>query len=439
MFPPPAYGRTDPRSRVPPPTAAPQRARPRTFAQPPAANTPPNLGTPNRATKPPLPSTPPIKTPAGNGPQLGLPSEEPFSTAGAAPTDLAPEDAVELTIDAPDRRPVGSGAPLQLTLRNRGEQPLRNVSVVCDFDEALTFPGSELHSVTHKIPRIDSGDVRESLLTLIGESAGLHQCRFSVKIGSQTVAEKSVSVEFVSRQLDWRVDGPDERTIGSRAEFNIPLINISRGELRGLKIRVGLDGALAVREMTKGGQLAERSVSWDIDRLAADEGMLLQIEVECLALTQQACLQVSVIGDELPEDSQEVCLKVTPRMGGLEVRVQDVVDPIGEGGTAELVVAIKNDSVQTIRDVAATCAWPEGFDLIGVTQIEDGQSRPAQADVGAQSARLGELVDLEPDRSIEYRVQLRANRTGTQQLTVTVTNASDETTTKVVEPILVHR
>jgi uncharacterized repeat protein (TIGR01451 family) len=286
---------------------------------------------------------------------------------------------------------------------------------------------------------MDAGDVKESLLTLVGKTAGLHQCRFSVMIGSKVALQKTVLVEFVSRQLDWQLHGPTERTVGSRAEFNIPLINVSDRELRDLKIRVDLDAALTVREMTQGGRLGDRTLTWEIDRLAANEGLLLQLEVECREATTQACLQVTVNGVDLPEDETEACLAVKQRTGWLEVRVHDVTDPIGVGDEAELVVTIQNQGLQSAKDVVAACTWPEGFEFVSAAVQHGGRSQTVLAEVQDRTAILTPTKKLDPDQSVEYHVLLKGRTAGTHRLTVSVTNSSDQTPVEVVEPIMVHR
>lgn len=439
------------------PQTVPPRTPPKTFADPnqqfgPPRQTAPRQPTPQRTDKFPPPrvpsqsvspkQSPPVQTPPAEplpeGPQLGVPEE--FSSASNTASSATSKDQpIELMIDVPDRRPVGSGAPFQLTIKNVGDELLRNVSVVCEFDEALSFPGSDLKSVTHKIPKIEGGDARDSLLTLVSETPGLHQCRFTVAVGSKTVVEKSTSVEFVSRQLDWQLHGPAERTVGSRAEFNIPLINISPRELTNLTVRVELDAALTVREMTQGGKLGDRSVTWKLDSLKPDEGLLLQLEVECREATTQACLTATVSGEDLPADDSEACLTVKPVVGLLDVRVQDVIDPVAVNDEAEFAVTIVNQGLQPAKDVAVECRWPEGFDFTGAVLRRNGKSVPLDVDVRDQTATLPRVPRLEADERLEYRLKLPARRAGAHQLRIFVTDSANPTPVEVVEPIMVHR
>jgi hypothetical protein len=349
------------------------------------------------------------------------------------------KEPVELMIDVPDRRPVGSGAPFRLTIKNVSDSTLRNVNVVCEFDEAFTFPGSDRKSVTHKIPKIDPGDFRESLLTLVSDLHGRHQCRFSLHVGSKEIVKKSVDVEFVSRQLDWRLHGPTERTVGSRAEFNIPLINVAPETLTNLNVRVELDGALTIREMTQGGRVGDHSVTWAIDRLSPNEGLLLQLEVECREPTAQACLTATVNGDHLPTDDTEACLTVKQLMGPLDVRVQDVNDPVAVNNEVELVVTIINQGLQPAKDVITACRWPEGFFFSSAVLRQGEKSVPVKATTVDRMVTLPAVPQLQADEKLEYRLMLSARNPGSHQLTVLVTDSTTSAPVEVVEPIMVHR
>lgn len=436
--------RVAPRREAPP--ASPRREIPRTFAEPdtdrapePVVIPPREENVPQRTEKVPTLELPGDEAPSLDGPQL-IPLDETASSATTKTTaDSTADGRLELSVEVPSRRPVGSGAQYQLSIRNVSAQTLRNVSVRCEFDDALSFPELDRKSVTHKIPRIDAGDVKESSLTLVSKTAGVHECRFSVVVGSQVVLRKSVQVEFVSRQLDWQLHGPTERTVGSRAEFNIPLINVSDKELRDLKIRVTLDAALTVREMTQGGRLGDRTVTWDIDRLAANEGLLLQLEVECREPTTQACLQVAVSGLELPEDETEVCLVVKQRTGSLDVRLHDVTDPISVGDDAELVVTIQNEGLQFVKEIVTTCNWPEGLEFVSATIVQGGRSEPVHAEIDGRTATLTSLEKLAPNQSVEYHVLLKGRFPGTHRVSATVNNNTDSAPAKVTEPVMVHR
>lgn len=439
--------------RQPPPRrgmpAAPQRTTPKTFADPPPKADPApsrNSAPPYRSEKRPAPvevlpdpiapperrNAPPKQGPTLTPPEAAAPTR-PITSAAAT------GDEIELTIAAPAQRPVGSGAPLQLTVRNLSDETLRNISIVTDFDGGLEFPGSDQHSVTHKIPKIEAGDEKESRLTLIGRTAGRHRCQVVVKAGTRELVAKEATVDFVARQLEWQLHGPSERTAGSRAEFNIPLINVSPRPLRNVTVRVEHDAGLKVREMTRGGKLSDRSVTWTIDELAVDEGLLLQLEVECREPTSFACLTATVSGPDLATDDTEACLTVTPLAAGLDIRVQDVSDPVAVGDIAEFVVTVQNAGLNSSKSVELACEFPAGFQFDSATLMQNGKAIAVEAASDDGTVKLPSINRLDPDRRLEYRVRLKAKQAGPQEVRFTVRDDASSTPHNVVEPIMVHR
>jgi len=441
--------RSQPTPRAVPPTA-PRRQTPKTFADPepkPRTVPPRSAAPPYRTEKQPAPVditpdviAPPKRRPAPptDGPVLAPPEASPTAARQFTPAS-AGDEPLDLQIDVPASRPVGSGAPFQLTIRNVSDETLRNVSVVSEFDDALEYPGSDRHTVTHKIPKIEAGDAKESRLTLLSRTEGSHRCTFTVNVGSRVILVKDAAVDFVSRQIDWQLHGPSERTVGSRAEFNIPLINISRRNLRNLTVRVDLDAALTVREMTKGGRLDDRSITWTIDELAADEGLLLQLEVECREPAMHACLAATVSGPDVPSDDAEACLTVKSLNGQLDVRAQDLSDPVAVGEIAEFRVTVENPGLTAAKNISLTCHWPEGFQWESAEQIQGGQSLPLDVTREELSATLPSIARLDPDRRLEFRVRLQARQAGPHDVRFSVRDDTRPTAIDVIEPIMVHR
>ncbi len=420
----------------------PQETPPKTFSDSPTwPAIPPTRRQPVETDVDPLPESRDADKSPSDGPTLLPPAIGPQASRPTSYFDRSKAAAgqLQLTVEAPERRPLGSGAPFQLTVKNPTGTRVQNVQVICEFGDGLAFPGSSSKTVTHKIPRIDAGDARTCSLTLTSETPGRHECRFRVNINDQTVVQKTATVEFVSRQLDWQLQGPAVRSVGSRAEFNIPLVNVSETELQDVRVQVDLDAALTVREMTRGGQLSDRRVTWTIPRLAAGEGLLLQLEVECRQATTQACLMATVSGAGLPPDNTEACLTVKPVAGSLEVQIQDTADPVSEGETTEFVVTVTNRGLQSLKGIALNCKWPESFEFVRMEAREENHVRSLSPQVSGSQATLSSAALLPTDKSFEYRLILRAGRVGAHQVTVSAGDGTDQPAVEVSEPILVHR
>ena len=158
------------------------------------------------------------------GPSLGtIPTIEPDDVTVSGPLDLA--------VTAPTRKAPGGSVTYRVTLRNTSDRPLEGLTVHCQFDDALVFTGSDRREVVHRLERLPPGESKEIALTLTSDKTGSHCCWFMVtrdEAGSPVeLVSRQVCVEFATRQVEIDVVGPTERTEGSRAEFNITLVNNS--------------------------------------------------------------------------------------------------------------------------------------------------------------------------------------------------------------------
>ncbi|HTI52455.1 MAG TPA: hypothetical protein VL475_15935, partial [Planctomycetaceae bacterium] len=206
--------------------------------------------------------------------------------------EVIPSADLELTVDAPKRKQVGSQATYRVTVRNSSDGPVSNVMVECRFDEPLVFTGSDKHRVVQRFEQLLPGEVKELALSLYSNDIGAHCCRFAVRTGEGAAegSEKSVCVEFVSRQLQIDLLGPTRRTEGSRAEFTITLTNHSVRTLTDVKALLSHDQALVPREASAGRETKPGNLTWDLGTLQPMESIQLQVDFECRSLARRACV-----------------------------------------------------------------------------------------------------------------------------------------------------
>jgi hypothetical protein len=164
------------------------------------------------------------------------------------PDEVTVGRPLELTVIAPGRKAPGGTATYRVTLRNTSDQPLENLVVRCQFDEALVFSGSDRREVVRRIERLPASESKEMALSLTSDKAGSHCCWFVVSRsegGSDVeMVSRQVCVEFVTRHVEIDVLGPLQRTEGSRAEFNITLFNNSLKTIGDAQAVVSFDKAL---------------------------------------------------------------------------------------------------------------------------------------------------------------------------------------------------
>jgi hypothetical protein len=127
-----------------------------------------------------------------------------------------------------------------------------DVVVECEFDSTLAFPGKDGTRVRRAVGTLAAGETKKVVLSLSSGMVGRHCCRFSVMSGGIEVVWKSVCVEFVERNFDVEILGPTARTVGSRAEFVVKIVNRSKQELKDVNLVLRHDPQLVPREATEG-------------------------------------------------------------------------------------------------------------------------------------------------------------------------------------------
>ena len=122
-------------------------------------------------------------------------------------------------------------------------------------------------------------------LSLSSSIAGSHCCWFTVarleNSAEVEVTSKQVCVDYVVRHVDIEIVGPSQRTEGSRAEFNVSIVNSSTKSIVDAQVVVSFDKALVPRELSTGAEQKPGVLIWRLGALEPSEKVQLQMEFEC--------------------------------------------------------------------------------------------------------------------------------------------------------------
>lgn len=326
----------------------------------------------------------------------------------------------------------------RLTVHNQSDEPVDEITVHCEFDEALIFGGSGKREVLNRVGQILPHETRELALSLLSEKTGTHCCRFTVKFKEQDreveALWKSVCVEFVPRQLELSVQGPVQRTVGSRAEFNLYVSNRSAKVLSEARVSVAFDAALIPKEATAGAVQKPRSLVWDLQDLQPNEGVQLQVEFDCQTPARRACLTIEAEAKDLSGDQTEACVEVVPVPGVLDLRVSDRTDPVHVGKRGEYEVTVQNIGLQVVRKVRLEVAAPPHLKILSAKVVQDGQ--PIDLKYDREEGRLVfEPIDqLGPDARLAFVIEVEGVTAGKAEFVATLTSSLSRVAVSVAEP-----
>jgi uncharacterized repeat protein (TIGR01451 family) len=355
------------------------------------------------------------------------------------PEDVTVPARLELNVAAPSRRSIGGNATYRVTVKNAGAQMIEKVSLRCVFDDALIFVGSDRNEVERRIGELAAGESKEVALSLTSNDFGSHCCRFraSTDDGTVTSDEKQVCVEFVPRVLDVSLIGPTQRTEGSRAELTLSLVNRSIRALRGLRVHMTYDAALAAREATEGVEHEAGSLTWKIDELLPMEGVHFQVEFDCRTTAHRACVFAEVTGRDLADETAEACLEIVRVPGTLDLRISDTQDPLEIGSAGEYRITVRNIGLQPAEKVQLELFPPEGIKILSASVKEGENPLPLRLQSEGRKWTFDAVGQLGPNVELVYLVRVEGTRAGLAEMRASLTSSLTQIAVGTAEPTLV--
>jgi len=339
------------------------------------------------------------------------------------PSDITVPAVLKLEISAPVRKQVGSGVTYRLVLHNTGDEVASDVVVESEFDDALVFPGRAEKQARQKIGRILANSTRDLALTLISNKQGRQCCRFRILQGDEEIVWKEVCVDFLPQMLEVDLVGPATRTVKSNGEYTVSLRNTSSRELTDLIATLIHDRAMSFVAASGDNERKSSSVVWKIPKLAPGESIPLQAEFSYSITAEHACMQLDVIGADIPDYQKDLCLEVVPVRGVLDVQVSDTRDLLSMNQQSEFVVQIHNEGLQPIRKIKLDGTIPENCRVIAAYAKVDG--KPIDIAYSEQkSAIIFDAIDaLNTDESLTFHIQVSAAKSGNGWFQAKVTHS----------------
>jgi hypothetical protein len=345
---------------------------------------------------------------------------------------------IDLQIDVADRTQVGSAATFNITVRNLTDQPVENVIIEADLDRPLVFPGHREKRIRRTLGTIAPTASREIKVILTSDKQGTHCARFTVTVAGEEAAWKEVCVKYVVRDSDVSIVSPQERTVGSRAEFTVKILNRAPHKLTDVRVVVTYDDALEPRESSTGAVFEKRSLLWNLGDVKSGEGVQLQIEFECLAAAERACVAINVSGEHLADERVSKCLRVVRQAGLLHVELRDTRDPITTGEKTEHVITLRNRAPQSLYQIRLTAIVPDNLRVLSTAVMRGEQQLRVDTTAGGDQIVFAPIAELPAGATLTFRIESKALRAGDSTFTVRAGHALSRVLVSVSEPLSVN-
>ena len=376
-----------------------------------------------------------------------LPSEEALKTPYADPK-LAdkPVSPLRLTVFAPASAVQGDEVTFQITVQNDDSTTIEDVIIVCRLQDGLDFFEFPERASQNRLGNLDAQQERTLDLKLKCTGVGQLCVTFeATATGIETVTE-SVCVECTSPAASsgtpplpsepLELTGPSERTIGSRAEFVLTLRNLTGVEQPNMHVVLQHEGVLEAREASAGAVRRPGRLEWDLGMLRIDERVQIQVEFECLSLTDETCVTATVTGRDLDLGPVEACLRTTPQQE-VDLDIVDGQDPVTMGEKVTYVIHVTNAGLQRLSNTSVQLL-ADGLQPVGLMVDDQPVPKGVLFDRSTGLITIPLSEHLSPDASRTISLQALATRPGAGSLRAMITQDGTSLSVMSAEPTVIN-
>lgn len=269
-----------------------------------------------------------------------------------------------LEIVAPARSQIGGQTTYRLLVTNPRSTPIAGLTLRCEFDPTLRFPGSDRTAVKQDLGDLEAFGVREVLLTLSSQSAGRHRLEASLRRDERELARREHIVEFVPKTFELSLVGPERRAPGQPARYLVQMTNQDSVATSPLAVRFQADGVLELGKTWPTATVAGQTVTWSLPSLAPRETRLVAVEVRSPVPTSQAGVRVDVQGETLPAMWRQEWLSVAAGASNLVATSDTPAQPVRPDEVFRVTTTVVNSGLETLANVDWEPRLPPGVRLV---------------------------------------------------------------------------
>ncbi|MBV9122232.1 MAG: DUF11 domain-containing protein, partial [Planctomycetes bacterium] len=233
----------------------------------------------------------------------------------------------------------------QLVVTNTGNAEATGVAVIDTLPAGLE-PSSGKNPLTWNLGTLAAGQSRTMDYQVVAKTAG-RLCNHAVVTaagGLRQEAESCVTVR--EAKLNLTMTGPAQRYVNLPATYQLTVSNTGTVSIPQVLITNPLPIDSVFVSANGGGLLTGNQVQWSIGTL--DAGKSRTVELVLRAQNPGAfCNRATATADRGLVSSAEVCTRFTGQPG-LQIGVEDTVDPVEVGGETRYVITIFNQGTRAV-------------------------------------------------------------------------------------------
>ncbi|MGF1451877.1 MAG: hypothetical protein ACFB21_07385 [Opitutales bacterium] len=288
-------------------------------------------------------------------------------------------------------------------LENRGTGTTDPVTITEQLPEGMQIDGSR--QVQIDVDALEADESWEEQFDLEAQGTVDYQGTAIAETQRQRLASDQATVSIVEPQISLRLQGTQQTLVDRAVDYRVTVSNDSEVASPGTVVAIETDGfdeddlqfadgvefedgAIEFGTLEPG-QTREFSFTASYEE-PGRYGVMAEADGYCVADTQQARAQVRT---------------QVEGVAALQLEMIDREDPVDQGETTAYRVRVTNEGSARDTDVGVQVTLPDGLEFVegdGATEIQSQ----------GQAVQFGRLRNMEPGKTAEWTVQVRAAGSG---------------------------
>lgn len=350
-------------------------------------------------------------TPTGEGVLDGIATVKFKSRVKATTMITAPR--LELKMEGPDEVRLGDKVQYRYVITNEGSGEARSVFVrtVLPQNGGLRHPQGQ--DLEYEIPLMEPGEQREILLSVVAGEPGSQQAQAFVTSRNGSKDQAAWSTDVVGAQLQMLRRGPKRRFVSKTARYENIVTNETSFDAKDARVVERIPPGMEFKAAGQGGRFdpRERTVTWEIRRLAAKATTTLQLELEPRVAGQQDS-RVTIFENIGAQSDDYVSTTVVEDLHNVSATISQLDGPVALGEVFGFTIAVDNRGTADATDIQLSVEVPPEIEVFGAGTKEF----PAGLKRGTNTVVYQMVVRIKPNQQQDFELKLRGIRPGRNKI-----------------------
>jgi uncharacterized repeat protein (TIGR01451 family) len=310
---------------------------------------------------------------------------------------------LKVNVSGPASVSVGIPATFEITVRNLGSGPAKNLLLSDALDAGLEH-ATKANPIELPLGVLAAGEKKSASLILIPRTAGPLSHHLTVTADGNLTAHADSTLNGQQGKIEVQVLGPTLRYVGRPAVWDIQVNNPGTTPLTNVAVSALVPAELTVVSASEGGQVSGESrggeVHWRLGKLGPREQKVVQVTTRCDQMAERSPLRATVTADPDVQVRSEAVLAVRG-LPAYRIHVVDLKDPIQVGERTTYRIEVSNQGTLPGKQVQVTAEAPPQLRVIGARG-------PSQPSVEGRKIVFPPLETLATQQNVTFEVECEA-------------------------------